>query len=89
MVQHQFHGSFKMITVLDLQTGETTERELTDAEAEALIPSQEAIDSQRVQELRLLLINSDYVALSDYDQENPELVAQRKEWRDEIRSLNV
>tara|TARA_R110000744_G_scaffold185884_1_gene305265 strand:- start:6193 stop:6429 length:237 start_codon:yes stop_codon:yes gene_type:complete len=78
-----------MITVLDLQTGETTERELTDAEAEALIPSQEAIDSQRVQELRLLLINSDYVALSDYDQENPELVAQRKEWRDEIRSLNV
>ena len=33
------------------------------------------------------LRNSDYVALSDYDKDKPEIIAQRAEWRAEIREI--
>lgn len=47
----------------------------------------EQIKLQRIAELKNLLRDTDYVALSDYDQEKPELISQRAEWRAEIRAL--
>ena len=41
----------------------------------------------RIAELKQLLTDSDYVALADYDKDQPELKAQRQAWRDEIRTL--
>jgi hypothetical protein len=42
---------------------------------------------KRIAELKKLLADTDYVALSDYDQDKPEIKAQRQSWRDEIRQL--
>jgi hypothetical protein len=42
---------------------------------------------ERIAELKRLLAETDYVALSDYDKEKPEVLTQRQAWRDEIRSL--
>jgi hypothetical protein len=54
-------------------------------------PSTEEIFNQnrlnRISELKQLLTNTDYVALSDYDKDKPEILAQRQAWRDEIRLL--
>jgi len=47
----------------------------------------EQLKLERIVDLIQLLQNTDYVALSDYDKENPELIAQRQEWRDELRKL--
>ena len=44
-------------------------------------------DTNRIAELRKLLAETDYVALADYDQDKPEIKAQRQAWRDEIRQL--
>jgi hypothetical protein len=41
----------------------------------------------RIAELKQFLRDTDYVALSDYDEDKPEVLAQRQAWRDEIRSL--
>jgi hypothetical protein len=41
----------------------------------------------RVSELKRLLAETDYVALADYDKEKSELITQRQDWREEIRSL--
>jgi hypothetical protein len=41
----------------------------------------------RISELKQLLADTDYVALSDYDQDKPDVKAQRQAWRDEIREL--
>ena len=41
----------------------------------------------RIVELKQLLANTDYVGLSDYDKEKPELIAERGLWRAEIREL--
>jgi hypothetical protein len=51
----------------------------------------DAVDTAkvRVQELKRLLADTDYVALTDYDKEKPELLSQRQEWRDEIRTLEA
>jgi hypothetical protein len=42
---------------------------------------------KRIAELKKLLADTDYVALSDYDQDKPEVKTQRQAWRDEIRQL--
>jgi len=42
---------------------------------------------KRIAELKKLLADTDYVALSDYDQDKTEVKAQRQAWRDEIRQL--
>jgi hypothetical protein len=42
---------------------------------------------KRIAELKKLLADTDYVALSDYDQDKPEVKIQRQAWRDEIRQL--
>jgi hypothetical protein len=44
---------------------------------------------ERIAELKQLLADTDYVALSDYDQDKPEVKAQRQLWRDEIRELEA
>jgi hypothetical protein len=41
----------------------------------------------RIAELKQLLADTDYVALSDYDQDKSDVKAQRQAWRDEIREL--
>lgn len=38
-------------------------------------------------ELQKLLRESDYVTLADYDRDKPEVIAQRAEWRAEIREI--
>jgi hypothetical protein len=43
--------------------------------------------SRRHSELKRFLIETDYVALADYDKEKPELITQRQEWRNEIREI--
>ena len=42
---------------------------------------------KRIAELKKLLADTDYVALADYDQDKPEIKAQRQVWREEIRAL--
>jgi hypothetical protein len=49
--------------------------------------AQAKANAERLVELKRLLAETDYVALSDYDQDKPEVLAQRQAWRDEIRSL--
>jgi hypothetical protein len=43
----------------------------------------------RIAELKQLLANTDYVALSDYDQEKADVKTQRQLWREEIRKLEA
>lgn len=40
-------------------------------------------------ELEKLLRGTDYVALADYDKDKPEVIAQRAEWRAEIREVEA
>ena len=48
------------------------------------------LDAQkRIAELKQKLAETDYVALSDYDQDKPEVKAQRQAWREEIRQLEA
>ena len=42
---------------------------------------------QRIAELKQLLADTDFVALSDYDKDKPDVLAQRQAWREEIREL--
>jgi bifunctional ADP-heptose synthase (sugar kinase/adenylyltransferase) len=41
----------------------------------------------RIVELKQLLASTDYVTLSDYDKNKPEILTDRQAWRDEIRQL--
>ena len=45
--------------------------------------------AKRIAELKQKLAETDYVALSDYDQDKPEVKAQRQAWREEIRALEA
>jgi len=56
-------------------------------EAERL--AQVAVTQARIAELQTLLRDTDYVALSDYDKDKPEVIAQRAAWRAEIRELEA
>lgn len=61
---------------------------MTEAEITAHItPSAEAVKAARIAELKGLLLATDYVGLSDYDKEKPDIIAQRAAWRAEIREL--
>lgn len=61
-----------------------TVRDKTPAE---LAAEQAAIVALRIAELKKLLADTDYVALTDYDKSKPEVLAQRQAWREEIRTL--
>jgi hypothetical protein len=54
-----------------------------------LAAEQAARVAMRVIELKQLLADTDYVALSDYDKDKPEILAQRQVWREEIRTLEA
>jgi hypothetical protein len=43
----------------------------------------------RIVELKRLLAKTDYIALTDYDKEKPDVIAQRQSWREEIRLLEA
>ena len=49
--------------------------------------AQAIVDAKRVEELKALLVASDYKAMPDYDRPDLAILAQRQAWRDEIRSL--
>ena len=51
--------------------------------------AQKLANEKRIAELKQLLADTDYVALADYDQDKPEIKAQRQAWREEIRTLEV
>ena len=63
---------------------------MTDPEVQAHlfpVPTVEAINARRIEELKALLAASDYKVLPDYDHQDPAISAQRQAWRDEIRLL--
>jgi hypothetical protein len=43
-------------------------------------------NAARIAELKKLLAETDYVAMPDYDQDKPDVIAQRQAWREEIRT---
>jgi hypothetical protein len=71
------------ITEQDIWDGEKwvtpTEPELTEQE----------LAQQRIEYLQQKLRDTDYVALSDYDKDKPEILVDRQEWRDQIRELEA
>jgi bifunctional ADP-heptose synthase (sugar kinase/adenylyltransferase) len=44
-------------------------------------------NAERIAKLKQLLADTDYVALSDYDKDKPDVLAQRQAWRLELREL--
>jgi hypothetical protein len=50
--------------------------------------AEHAEKERRHAELLKLLRETDYVALADYDKDKPEVIAQRAEWRAEVRELD-
>lgn len=75
--------------VVDVQTGAITVVPLTAEEIAELAKPEPAdqVRARRISELQILLDNSDYKVLPDYDHQDPTIVAQRQAWRDEIRAL--
>ena len=56
--------------------------------AEQLAQEKAQADAQvRVSELKQKLRDTDYVTLSDYDKDKPEILVDRQAWREEIRQL--
>jgi hypothetical protein len=53
--------------------------------AEATKAAREA----RIVELKAFLRDTDYVALSDYDKDKPEIIAERQAAREELRELGA
>jgi hypothetical protein len=75
---------FEVIT--NAQTGEQTIRFYT---AQEIAAAQAQANATRIAELKQLLADTDYVALSDYDKSKPEVLTQRQAWREEIRTLEA
>jgi hypothetical protein len=67
-----------MIDISKIKTAEQKAAEAAQASKEA-----------RILELQQLLRDTDYVALSDYDKDKPDVLAQRQAWRAEIRELEA
>ena len=67
--------------------------EITVKEAQAIhdakVNTPENIKAARIAELKQLLADTDYVALSDYDKDKTDVIAQRQAWRTEIRELDA
>jgi hypothetical protein len=49
----------------------------------------EAACEARIAELKQFLRDTDYVALSDYDKDKPEIIAERQAAREELRELGA
>lgn len=52
-------------------------------------PTPEELTAYRIAELKQFLRETDYVALSDYDKDKPDVLAQRAAWRAELRELEA
>ena len=77
-----------MITEINLKTGKEKTRDWTDEEVQKHNDGLSADSAQdRINELKSFLKETDYIALSDYDKEKPDVVSQRKSWRQELREL--
>ena len=61
------------------------QRSIYDTELAALTASRTS--GTRIAELKKMLIETDYVALPDYDQDKADVLADRQSWREEIRTL--
>jgi hypothetical protein len=46
-------------------------------------------DAARIAELKAFLRDTDYVTLSDYDKDRPEVIAERQAAREELRELGA
>jgi hypothetical protein len=46
-------------------------------------------DAARIAELKAFLRDTDYVGLSDYDKDKPEIIAERQAAREELRELGA
>jgi hypothetical protein len=75
----------------DLEWLDAQQARPTDAEIEAEVARLIALEPTlaRIAELQTLLRDTDYIALSDYDKDKPEVIAQRAAWRAEIRQLET
>jgi hypothetical protein len=51
--------------------------------------AQAKANADRIAELKVLLNNSDYKVLPDYDKPDEDIVSQRQAWRLEIRTLEA
>jgi hypothetical protein len=79
-------------TSLDgLEWLDTEQTQPTDAEIEAEVARLEALQPAlaRIAELKAFLRDTDYVALSDYDKDKPEIIAERQAAREELRELGA
>ena len=52
-------------------------------------PSPEEVVAAEIEELKQMLRDTDYVALPDYDQDKPDVLANRQAWREAIRTLEA
>ena len=75
----------------DLEWLDAQQARPTDAEIEAEVARLIALEptKARIAEMQTLLRDTDYIALSDYDKDKPEVIAQRAAWRAEIRQLET
>lgn len=69
----------------DLNGLTDAQRSTYDTELAALTSSRTS--DARIAELKKMLIETDYVALPDYDQDKAGVLADRQTWREEIRTL--
>ena len=72
-------------TWADLDGLTDTQRSNYDTELAALTARRTS--DTRIEELKKMLIDTDYVALPDYDQDKADVLADRQSWREEIRTL--
>jgi len=59
--------------------------ELRDA---PVVPPPPSPPVETIESLKEKLVETDYVGLTDYDKQKPELLAQRQQWREAIRALD-
>jgi hypothetical protein len=74
-------------TWADLNGLTDAQRSTYDTELAALVARR--ADDARIAKLKKMLIDTDYVALSDYDQDKTGVLADRQSWREEIRTLEA
>ena len=50
-------------------------------------PSPDEVVAEEIAKLKQLLRDTDFITLPDYDQDKPDVLAQRQAWREAIRAL--
>lgn len=95
LAKHLDRGDFSLAGkslgeyVLHFADGATAQG--TDYDLEAIYAVEEAVRNKanRIAELKVLLTNSDYKVLPDYDKDSETIKTQRQAWREEIRTLEA